>query len=137
MAAERQLVTTRSSISHDRRLYSKSTSCIARECHEKLTDHDNLSYKREMKSLDLHVESGQTDYCNHLTHAPSRGLINNLFVLYTFSKMYIVRVGQCCFNYDNYRGTYGNSQYILEKNNLFVLYTSSKNIYCEGRAMLL
>ena len=36
---------------------AKSTSCIARECHEKLTDHDNSSYKPEMKSL----ESGQTD----------------------------------------------------------------------------
>ena len=49
MAGERQLITT-----IDR---TKSTSYIARECHEKLTDHDNPSYKHEMKLL----ESGQTD----------------------------------------------------------------------------
>ena len=36
---------------------SKSTSCIARECHIKLVDHNNSSYKPDMKS----PESGQTD----------------------------------------------------------------------------
>ena len=41
-------------------------NCITRECHEKLTDHDNPSYKAEMTSL----EPGQTDYCGPLTHAP-------------------------------------------------------------------
>ena len=40
---------------------SKSTSCIARECHKKLTDHDNLSYKPELKSLESGQTDGQTD----------------------------------------------------------------------------
>ena len=42
---------------------SQSTSSIARECHKKLTDHNNFSYKPEMKWLG----SAQT---TPLAHAP-------------------------------------------------------------------
>ena len=37
------------SISLDKSHLTKSTSCITRECHRKFTDHNNASYKPEMK----------------------------------------------------------------------------------------
>ena len=36
-------------------------SWIARECHEKLTDHDNSSYKLDMMSLESRQTGGWTN----------------------------------------------------------------------------
>ena len=52
---------------------SKSTSCIAGDCHKELTDHDNSSYKPEMKSPDRQADrhtDKQTTLISPLVHVP-------------------------------------------------------------------